>query len=76
MLVILTDQQILSTQTVCSSCLLATHQGQPRWHEGHLGCGHSLRSSENHQPTLYECTMGFKLVEVDDYFHQSTLKVS
>lgn len=65
MLVILTDEQVLSTKQVCASCLLATHQGEPRLHQGHLGCGSSLRSHQAHQPALYECQMGFKLAELN-----------
>lgn len=66
MLVILSDEQILSTRMVCTGCLLATHQGTPRWHQGHLGCGHSLNKTSPSQPSLYECEMGFKLAEIEE----------
>ncbi len=66
MLAILTDEHILSAQKVCSSCLLATRQGNPRWYGGNLGCGRILRDSVASQPALYECQMGFKLVEIGD----------
>ena len=76
MLVVLTDQQILSTQQICSGCLLATHQGQPRWHQGRLSCGSSLRSPKPQQPALYQCQMGFKLAELDEPLNQANLTVS
>ncbi|MGK7932346.1 MAG: hypothetical protein AB4041_13075 [Microcystaceae cyanobacterium] len=75
MLVVLTDEQILSTQQICSSCLLATHQGQPRWYQGRLGCGSSLRLSKPQQPALYQCQMGFKLAELDEPLSQANLKL-
>lgn len=74
MLVILTDEQIISTQQVCSSCLLANHQGTPRWNKGKLGCGHSLARASGDKPqaslcdraNLYECQMGFLLANIDE----------
>jgi hypothetical protein len=64
MLVILTDEQIISTQQVCSGCLLANSHGLPRWNQGKLGCGHSLRTDSD-RANLYECQMGFVLANVD-----------
>ncbi len=64
MLIILTDEQILSMQQVCQGCLLANQQGLPRWHQGKLSCGHSLGKAENNQPMLYECLMGFRIAVV------------
>ncbi|MBU6185048.1 MAG: hypothetical protein VKL00_08270 [Synechococcales bacterium] len=63
MLVIFTDNQILSTQTICHNCPLADQNGQPRWRQGVLQCGHPLNqcSSEQHV-NQYECQMGFLLV--------------
>ncbi len=66
MLVILTAENVLSPQKVCSGCLLATRQGRPRWYQGHLSCGRTIHAAEGSRPTLYECQMGFKLVEIDD----------
>jgi hypothetical protein len=65
MLVILTDEQILSTQQVCQGCLLATHQGLPRWYQGTLRCGQILSQAEHSQPTLYECKMGFRIANIE-----------
>jgi hypothetical protein len=65
MLVILTDEQIISTQQVCSGCLLANRQGTPRWNKGKLGCGHSLATS-GERANLYECQMGFLLANIDE----------
>ncbi len=65
MLVILTDEHILSTRQVCQGCLLATHEGQPRWRGGKLGCGQSLNPATGHQPALYECQMGFKIANIE-----------
>jgi hypothetical protein len=65
MLVILTDEFILSTQQVCQGCLLADNQGLPRWRQGKLCCGHSLSKPENKQATLYECQMGFRVANIE-----------
>ncbi|MEA5535444.1 hypothetical protein [Crocosphaera sp. XPORK-15E] len=64
MLVILTRENILSVQQVCPGCLLSNRQGQPRWYQGQLGCGHSLAKMESEQVSLYECEMGFQVAEV------------
>jgi hypothetical protein len=65
MLVILANEQVLSTEQVCPGCLLANRQGLPRWREGKLGCGYSLGKREQNQPPLYQCQMGFKIAELD-----------
>jgi hypothetical protein len=65
MLVILADEQVLSTEQVCPGCLLANCQGLPRWQQGKLGCGHFLGKGEQNQPALYQCQMGFKIAELD-----------
>lgn len=65
MLVILTDEHILDTGSVCQGCLLANQQGQPRWREGKLGCGHSLGKGGSQQPNLYECQMGFTIANIE-----------
>lgn len=65
MLVILADEQVLSTQQVCQDCLLATRQGLPRWSQGNLRCGQKISKTENSQPTLYECQMGFRVANID-----------
>jgi hypothetical protein len=65
MLVILQKEQILSTQIICQNCLWANQNGNPRWHQGKLGCGHCLGNSESNQAKLYECQMGFRLANIE-----------
>lgn len=65
MLVVLMDEQILSPSQVCQSCLLADKNGQPRWQQGRLRCGHAIRKLSNNQPDQYECEMGFRIANVD-----------
>ncbi|HIK48768.1 hypothetical protein [Thermosynechococcus sp. M55_K2018_012] len=66
MLVILTQNQILPSQSVCQSCLFADRQGQPRWHEGQLRCGAPLGSTAEAGCQHFRCQMGFHLVAVSD----------
>ena len=65
MLVILTDEHILSTKQVCQNCLLADQRGQPRWRGGQLGCGQATRKLTENQPDQYQCQMGFRLANVE-----------
>lgn len=65
MLVILTDEQMLSPSLVCQSCLLADKSGQPRWRHGKLCCGHAVRKLSANQPDQYECEMGFRIARID-----------
>ncbi len=65
MLVLLTDEQVLSPSQVCPGCLLADQSGQPRWRQGKLGCGHLLRKCATTQPNQYECEMGFRVANVE-----------
>lgn len=51
MLVILTEQQILSTKQICSGCLMADSGGLPRWRQGKLYCGKLI---ENQKTNLSE----------------------
>ena len=68
MLVILTEGQVLSTDTVCRNCLLADQTGHPRWKHGHLGCGKIRRQKESDRPSSssdeYQCQMGFRVAQV------------
>ena len=69
MLVILTEEQVLSTQQVCQDCLLADRTGLPRWHAGKLDCGRSMLVKGGNSTTaspLYECKMGFRIVSIDE----------
>jgi hypothetical protein len=65
MLVILTDEQVLSTEIVCQGCLLANQSGSPRWHQGRLSCGHCIGELGENQPTVYQCQMGFRLAKIE-----------
>ncbi|XFA72875.1 hypothetical protein RYO59_001109 [Thermosynechococcaceae cyanobacterium Okahandja] len=66
MLVILTENHILPSQSVCQSCLLADRQGQPRWQHGQLQCGAPLCSTAEGACRQFRCQMGFHLVQVSD----------
>ena len=67
MLVILTRESILSAQTVCQDCLLANHQGLPRWKQGRLDCGSSVHKNlESNKSKRYQCQMGFQVAEVEE----------
>jgi hypothetical protein len=50
MLVILTDEQILSPKQVCQTCLLADQSGQPRWRQGRLRCAQAIHKLTENQP--------------------------
>ncbi|NEO32367.1 MAG: hypothetical protein F6K36_18435 [Symploca sp. SIO3C6] len=64
MLVILMDEQVISPSQVCHGCLLADHNGQPRWRHGKLSCGHAIRKLTENEPDQYECEMGFRIAKV------------
>ncbi|NJR50335.1 MAG: hypothetical protein HC780_12970 [Leptolyngbyaceae cyanobacterium CSU_1_3] len=64
MLVILVGDQIVPSQKICQTCLLADQTGQPRWHQGQLRCGHALRKLTEAQPDQYECQMGFRVADI------------
>jgi hypothetical protein len=73
MLVILTDNHILTPKQVCQSCVLSDNSGEPRWRSGKLSCGHAIAPAltcqfaklTNQQPELYQCAMGFCLAKID-----------
>ena len=64
MLVIITDEQVLSPKQVCQTCLMANRGGLPRWHHGKLKCGHTVNKSSENQATVYECQMGFRVADI------------
>jgi hypothetical protein len=72
MLVILMEDQLLSTAAVCKSCLMADRSGEPRWQGGQLKCGRRLalgqadceQGATASIPVQYECQMGFRIAEV------------
>ncbi|MBW4521201.1 MAG: hypothetical protein KME16_16065 [Scytolyngbya sp. HA4215-MV1] len=65
MLVILTDNQMLSPQQVCQTCLMADQSGQPRWQQGRLRCGQAIRKLTEAQPDQFECQMGFRIANIE-----------
>ena len=65
MLVIMMDNQLISPQKVCQTCLLADQTGQPRWTSGQLRCGHAIHKLTEQQPDQYECAMGFRVINID-----------
>lgn len=65
MLVVLMNEQVLSPEHVCQSCLMATQHGQPRWVGGRLRCGRSLHKQTTNQPDQYECQMGFRIANIE-----------
>lgn len=71
MLMIMTDNQLLSPQFVCHDCVLANQDGLPRWSHGKLGCGQPggaiAKDEARSRPTprLYRCHMGFQVAQID-----------
>lgn len=65
MLVVLMKNQLLTPQQICQTCLLADQSGQPRWQQGQLRCGHLVHKLDENQPDLYQCRMGFRIVNVE-----------
>jgi hypothetical protein len=65
MLVILTDNQVITPHKICQSCLMADQSGQPRWNGGQLRCGHAVSKSAEHQPEQFECVMGFRIANIE-----------
>jgi len=65
MLVVITEEQLLSAEHICQGCLLADQSGLPRWREGKLGCAHSLTKSQENRPTVYRCQMGFRITNIN-----------
>lgn len=63
MLVLLTQDQVLSPGQVCCSCIFASQSGQPRWRDGHLACGR-LKKQVASESTQQRCPMGFRVVDV------------
>lgn len=69
MLVVIINDRVILPQKVCQACLLADRNGQPRWRQGKLGCGHivpTLNCPTETQSDAYQCQMGFRLVEVEE----------
>ncbi|MBD1850452.1 hypothetical protein [Leptolyngbya sp. FACHB-711] len=64
MLVILMENQLVSPQQVCPTCLMADQGGQPRWQQGKLRCGWAVGKQEQGQPNQYECQMGFRIADI------------
>lgn len=65
MLVIITKEQIIAPKKICRSCVLADKSGQPRWYNGKLSCGQATSKNTEQQPDWYECTMGFRVANIE-----------
>ena len=65
MIVMITDEQILSASQVCQNCLMADRSGLPRWHGGQLGCGEAMQTSVSRRAKVYKCQMGFNVTQID-----------
>lgn len=65
MLVVVMENQLLSPQQVCQSCLMADQSGQPRWQPGKLRCGRALTKAPDNLPEQYECQMGFRIANIE-----------
>lgn len=63
MLVVVATDQILNCDCVCQGCLFADRQGRPRWQGGRLGC--AVAMADPRQGHIFECQMGFRVVNVD-----------
>lgn len=65
MLVVLLDNQVIPSASVCAGCLMANHSGQPRLRDGQLGCAQRLESST--ALPQYQCQMGFRLANIESF---------
>ena len=65
MIVMITDEQILSAKQVCQNCLMADRSGLPRWRGEQLGCGKAIQNSTPGQARLYKCQMGFNVAHLN-----------
>jgi hypothetical protein len=65
MLIILLENQVLASEQVCQSCLLANASGEPRLREGKLGCGRVISQLNDQLPEQYQCIMGFRIVKIE-----------
>ncbi|MEO0352197.1 MAG: hypothetical protein AAF282_19335 [Cyanobacteria bacterium P01_A01_bin.15] len=65
MLVILLDNQVIPSSSVCAGCLMASQSGQPRFNDGKLGCAQQLEPTT--KLTQYQCQMGFRLANIESF---------
>lgn len=65
MIVMLTDEQILSAKQICQHCLMSDRSGLPRWHGNNLGCGKVFQEQTLKQAKVYRCQMGFNVAQID-----------
>ena len=63
MLVMLLDNQVIPSASVCAGCLMANQSGQPRLSDGKLGCAQRLETST--ELAQYRCQMGFRLANIE-----------
>lgn len=66
MTVIIGEQQILSARHICQHCLMSDRRGLPRWHGSELRCGKMLLDSTFTQTKVYQCQMGFNVVQLEN----------
>lgn len=66
MLIMLTDNQLLSPEQVCPNCLWADGQGQPRWDKDQLRCGAPIGCSGDRICKQFRCQMGFRLAQINE----------
>ncbi len=64
MVVVVTNEQVFNAQRVCQGCLLANHQGLPRWQQGSPCCSLALPAEISGQGQIYQCPMGFRLANI------------
>ena len=65
MIVMMTDNQILSPQQVCQNCLMSDQSGLPRWRNSELRCGKVLKQQTGKQAEVYQCQMGFNVTWIN-----------
>lgn len=66
MLVMLIDNKLIAPGPICQSCPMASQSGKPRWQAGRLRCGHRVDKAPKDAPPQYDCTMGFRVAELED----------
>ena len=58
------DSQIIAAEIVCSTCPLASREGQPRWREGKLHCGTPERQPDN--SIEFRCIADGRIVQINE----------
>ncbi|MFB2917274.1 MULTISPECIES: hypothetical protein [Aerosakkonema] len=63
-LVMLLRDQMLPPQILCSTCLMASQQGQPRWQDGQLRCGRPVHNPSNNA-VEFRCINDAEIIEFE-----------